>query len=118
MTRILSNRMSGPLTKEDLEVAKAALSTMVVGFTDDIGTFLDRAHVQWELAPLAPRQVAALRSVLDHPVNVNTKKHKKSTFSQESIATLDSTLRFDIALFEYAKNTRWPLQGDRARESR
>jgi len=108
MVRMLSNRFEGPLTNDDLEIAKEAISRMIVGFTDNIEAFLPRVHNYWGLTPLSASQNTKLRAFLDHPVNKDA--HKRSALSAQSEEILRYTLRFDIELYAYAKNALWNAQ--------
>lgn len=113
MVKTLSNCNSPVTTDADLEVAKQVLSRMLVGFTDNMAEFFDRVEVYWNI-PQRSRELAR-NGPMKKKVNVNTKanvtRSKADTPSNATLAILRHELRHDIALFNYAKDVLWGLQG-------
>lgn len=114
MVRTLSNCRSDNITEVELEVAKQVLSRMLVGFTDNLADFFDRLEVYWKI-PQSSIERVRKSGMMKKEVNVNTKPNKIGSRASDqpsdaTLAILRHELRYDIALFNYAKDVLWDSQ--------
>jgi len=115
MVRLLSDSMEKDfITDVELGVAKQVLSRMLVGFTDNLADFFDRLEVYWNI-PQSSIERVKKNELMKKKVNVNTKPNAIGTRasnqpSDATLAILQHELRYDIALFNYAKDVLWDSQ--------
>lgn len=115
MVRMLSDSMKKKIiTDVELGVAKQVLSRMLVGFTDNLADFFDRLEVYWNI-PQSSIERVKKNELMKKKVNVNTKPNAIGTRasnqpSDATLAILQHELRYDIALFNYAKDVLWDSQ--------
>ena len=109
MCRFIANRMTGELTKEDLEEAKEILRTkFLVGFVDDLDESLHRImkYAGWsykEDPTERMRQEDCLKDLAAHGTNANPTEYELPKRGSQAHALISWQTQFDTKLYSYAK---------------
>lgn len=109
MCRFLANRMTGELTKDDLEQAKEILKTkFLVGFIDDLEESVTRImkYNGWRYSEDetdAMREEDCIKDMVTSGSNVNEYEYEIPTRGSQAHALISWQTQFDSKLYAYAK---------------
>ena len=115
MTRMLTQKMTGPISYEDLNLAKHILEEKIlIGIIDDFQSSLERfeTYFKWNI-PLAEYtkeqnfQILHMKKdcqddILNSKINVNGNSHEEYEEGDYVWELLANINRLDIELYEYA----------------
>ena len=109
MTRFLANRMTGELTKDDLEQAKEILKEkFLIGFLDDLEESIYRIvkfngwkYAQDETEKM--KQEDCISDLIKIGSNINTDGYEIPKRGTQAYALIVWQTQFDTKLFDYAK---------------
>lgn len=109
MTRFLTNRMTGELTKEDMEQAKEILKEkFLIGFLDDLEESVYRIikYNGWKYADdetAKMKQEDCIADLAKLGSNINTEGYELPKRGTQAYALIIWQTQFDSKLFEYAR---------------
>jgi len=109
VTRFLTNKMEGELTKEHLDQAKDILSTkFLIGLIDDGDETVKRVmkYFNWSFDPDETRQMEqedCIKELIKDGTNVNTIGYDLPKKGSQPYSLITWQTQFDIKLYDYAK---------------
>jgi hypothetical protein len=109
MTRFLTNRMTGELTKEDLEQAKEILKEkFLIGFLDDLeeSTYRIIKYNGWKYAQdetAKMKQEDCINDMIQVGSNINADGYEIPKRGTQAYALIVWQTQFDTKLYEFAK---------------
>ncbi|EJK70235.1 hypothetical protein THAOC_08421, partial [Thalassiosira oceanica] len=109
MCRFIANRMTGELTKDDLEEAKEILRTkFLVGFVDDLDESLHRImkYAGWKYKDDSTermKQEDCVKDLAAHGTNANPTEYELPKRGSQAHALISWQTQFDSKLYSYAK---------------
>ena len=109
MCRFIANRMTGELTKDDLEEAKEILRTkFLVGFVDDFDESLHRImkYAGWSYKDDGTermKQEDCIKDLAGHGTNANPVEYELPKRGSQAHALISWQTQFDSKLYSYAR---------------